>query len=68
MIDNTFNLLNLIPDFPLLLNGEYTSPHGMSALIVAVLIAIAIIFFIVSLWKYFVSSGHINFYIKTYRK
>ena len=62
MIDNTFNLLNLIPDFPLLLNGEYTSPHGMSALIVAVLIAIAIIFFIVSLWKYFVSSGHINFY------
>jgi len=62
MTDSTFSLSKLWPDFSLLISGDYTSPHWLSALIVAILFGIALLFFLYSFWKADSARRHINFY------
>ncbi len=57
-----YNLLKLWPDFSRLFSGEYTSPEGLSAAIVAFLFITFLSFFIYSLFKYFGATHHLRFY------
>lgn len=57
-----YNLTKLWPQFDLLLSGDFTSPEGLSALFVSVLLAILFIFSCWSLINYWQAKNQIKFY------
>ena len=59
MSDNIFSFSKLMPDFSELLNG---TPHGISALIIVLLIAIFLGFLGFSIIKFLQAKAHIQFY------
>lgn len=59
-----YNLTRLVPDFGLILDGDFTSPEGLSACIVGFLIAVAAGFFVYSLLKFIAGKQHVKFYVR----
>lgn len=57
-----YNLTKLWPQFDLLLSGDFTSPEGLSALFVSVLLALLFIFSCWSLINYWQAKNQIKFY------
>jgi polyhydroxyalkanoate synthesis regulator phasin len=57
-----YNLTKLWPQFNLLLSGDFTSPEGLSALFVSVLLALLFIFSCWSLINYWQAKNQIKFY------
>ena len=62
MNQTDYSLIKLWPEFERVWGGDITSPEGLSALIVLVLIGFTAIFAILSIYNYFRSYQHINFY------
>ncbi len=60
----TFSLARLLPDFSTLVNGQIDTAAGMSATIVAFLLAVAALFFLFALVKFFQAKGQVRFYSK----
>lgn len=57
-----YNLTKLWPQFDLLLSGDFTSPEGLSALFVFVLLSLLLIFSCWSLVNYWQAKNRIKFY------
>lgn len=57
-----YNLTKLWPQFDLLLSGDFTSPEGLSALFVSVLLSLLLIFSCWSLVNYWQAKNRIKFY------
>lgn len=64
MQENVFSIARLWPDFHEILNGNISSSHGLSALIVAILIGLSLFFLYLAFTRYFQSQKQINFYKK----
>lgn len=57
-----YNLTKLWPQFDLLISGDFTSPEGLSALFVSVLLALLFIFSCWSFVNYWQAKSRIKFY------
>ncbi|MEO3679052.1 anti-phage ZorAB system protein ZorA [Rheinheimera sp. FR7-31] len=62
MDTSNYSLTKLWPEFGRLWAGDFTSPEGLSALFVAALFALAILFSVLSVINYFRASRHLRFY------
>ncbi|MYM64490.1 anti-phage ZorAB system protein ZorA [Pseudomaricurvus sp. HS19] len=62
MSSTSYSLINLWPEFSRLMNGDITSPEGLSALFVALLFVMALSFVSLSLINYFRARSHLRFY------
>lgn len=62
MISNTFNFIKLWPDFGELLNGNFSTAHGFSAVVVAFLFFVFLISLLVSFFKFFKAHQQIIFF------
>lgn len=62
-MDNTdYSLAQLWPDFGALLNGDFSSPEGLSAFVVGILFCCTVFFMGWSLWNYTKAKQHLKFY------
>lgn len=59
-----YSLAKLWPDFSRLLQGDYTSPEGLSAVFVAALFVLVFIFAALSIFNYYRASSRLRFYKK----
>lgn len=57
-----YNLLRLLPEFGRIIEGDVTSPEGLSALIVSLLLVITAVFATLSLANYMRAVRHVSFY------
>ncbi|MAZ65802.1 MAG: chemotaxis protein [Kangiellaceae bacterium] len=62
MITTDYSLSKLWPDFPLLLEFDFTSPGGLSAWVIAFLILSLFIAIGFSLWKFFGAKADLKYY------
>lgn len=56
-----YSLAKLWPDFSRLLQGDYTSPEGLSAVFVAALFVLVFIFAALSIFNYYRASSRLRF-------
>lgn len=64
MLQQNFNIFHLVPHFTELFKGNFTSSHGLSAMIVLFLLSVAGIFLHLAISKYRQSKDQIKFYEK----
>ncbi len=64
MDSRNYSLANLWPDFGALLNGEISTPEGLSALVVGVLFCCTIFFMFWSIWNFLKARQHLKFYLE----
>lgn len=57
-----YNLLRLLPEFGRIIDGDFTSPEGLSALIVSLLLIIVAVFATLSLANYMKAVSRVSFY------
>ena len=62
MNQNTYELTKLLPQFDLLLDGDFTSAAGLSAAVVLFLVIATTVFALLSIWNYWRASSHLRFY------
>ncbi|WP_027948941.1 anti-phage ZorAB system protein ZorA [Haliea salexigens] len=62
MLETDYSLTKLWPEFARLFAGDFTSPEGLSAAIVAILFALALLFSVWSIINYIRASQHLRFY------
>lgn len=64
MLSTEYSLVELWPEFERLLDKDFTSPEGLSAVFVAALLVLASLFAVLSLVNYFRATKHLRFYRK----
>lgn len=57
-----YSLVKLWPEFNRLLQGDVTSPEGLSAAFVLVLLVVVAFFSLLSVWNFFRAKSHLRFY------